>query len=42
MLQKVVNQDFTENEIKIMDYNDDGKATLLDVRLFLQQVVNGE
>ncbi len=40
MLQKVINNNYTDEEKQIMDYNDDNNATLLDVRLFLQQVVN--
>ena len=41
MLQKVINNSYTNEEINIIDYNNDDDATLLDVRLFLQHIVNG-
>ena len=37
---KVVNNEYTPDEIEVLDYNEDGRVSLIDVRLLLLDVVN--
>ena len=42
LLQKVINQNYQEEEAKILDYNRDDDVSIIDVRLLLQDVINGK
>ena len=39
-LQRILNNDYTDQEKQIMDYNEDDSVTLLDIRLLLQAILN--
>ena len=40
MLQKMLNNDYNDQEKWVIDYNDDNKVTLMDIRLCLQWYLN--
>ena len=40
MLTRVINNNYSNDEVEILDYNRDGKVSLYDVRLLLMDIIN--
>ena len=40
LLQKVINESYTEVEMDVVDFNEDGNVSIIDVRTLLQYIIN--